>query len=113
MRIDLTPHEKEQIYAAAKQIGLRPAEFVKRTTLEHLSTAPPTSEETLDAKLRRWQEQDGIALMPDIPTATLFAQWAAEDALMTDEERDAEDRLWEEIEKGLSENAGLRLRNLE
>ena len=39
--------------------------------------------------------------MPDRSTADLFAEWARGDAHMTDEERDAEDRLWEEIEKEL------------
>lgn len=40
--------------------------------------------------------------MPDVSTQTLFEMWAEEDARMTNEERDAEDRLWEKIEEGLA-----------
>ncbi len=47
-------------------------------------------EEALDAKLRLWQQQDGTPLLPDIPAHALFAQWAEEDARMTDAEREAE-----------------------
>jgi hypothetical protein len=32
---------------------------------------------------------------------------------MTEEEREAEDRLWEDIEQGLIDNRGLRLRRLD
>jgi len=63
---------------------------------------PTTDEDDIDTKLHKWQEQDGTRLMPDIPTQTLFAQWAEEDAQMTAEEREAEDRLWEDFEKGLA-----------
>lgn len=67
----------------------------------------------IDAKLCQWQEQDSPALMPDISTQALFSQWAEEDTHMTDEEREAEDLLWVDIENGLSENSGmLRLRRL-
>lgn len=111
--IDLTPSEEAQLSAAAKQTGLAPAELVKKLVKEHLPAAPATDEDDLDAKLRKWQEQDGTKLMPDVPTQTLFAQWAEEDAQMTDAEREAEDRLWKDLEKGLTENSHvLQLRQL-
>src|SRR5437016_2309509 len=99
--IDLTPSEEARLAAAAKQIGLAPAELVKKLVEEHLPAVPAADEDALDAKLRQWQEQDGTALMPDVPTEILFAQWAEEDTHMTDEEREAEDRLWEDLEIGL------------
>ena len=71
-----------------------------------------TGRRTLDAKLYRWQHQDGVVLMPEIPTQMLFAQWAEEDARMTDAEREAEDRLWKDMEKELAANNGLELRRL-
>ena len=64
------------------------------------------SEDALYAKLHLWQEQDNAPLMPDVPAQTLFAEWAEEDAKMTDEEREAERRLWESIVQGLAENGG-------
>lgn len=70
---------------------------------ELFETKQPSPEEIVAEKLRQWQEQDGKVLMPDVPIRTLFAQWAEEDARMTDAEREAEDRLWQDIEKGLNQ----------
>ena len=113
LTIDLTPYEEAQISAAAKQTGLAPAAFVKKLVQEHLPTVPAEDGDELDAKLRKWQEQDGTKLMPDVPTQTLFAQWADEDAQMTDEEREAEDRLWKDLEQGLTDDSRvLALRRL-
>jgi hypothetical protein len=111
--IDLTPSEEAQLSEAAKQTGLAPAELVKKLVKEHLPAIHAYAESDLDSNLRKWQEQDGMKLMPDIPTRTLFAQWAEEDALMTNDEREAEDRLWEDLEKGLTQNSRvLQLRRL-
>ncbi len=111
--IDLTPSEEAQLSAAAKETGLEPADLVKKLVKEHLLPVSTIDGNDLDAKLRKWQEQDGITLMPDIPTQTLFARWAEEDALMTDKEREAEDLLWEDLEKGFAENNRvLQLRRL-
>ena len=100
--IPFTPSEEARLSAAARQTGLTPGEWIKRLALERLPTTSVDVEEEIDAKLRQWQEQDGVKLMPDIPARELFAQWAEKDARMTDEEREAEDRLWEDIEKSLA-----------
>jgi hypothetical protein len=113
VEIDLTPTEEARLMAAARQRGLTPAEFVKRLALEHLPAAPVTAEDAVDARLRQWQEQDDRTLMPDVPTQTLFAQWDAEDAQMTDAEREAEDRLWEAFQQGVNDSrAALGMRTL-
>lgn len=109
--IDLTSDEAARLAAAAQQTGLAPAEFARKLVTEHLPDAD--SMEALHAKLREWQAQDGTSLMPSVPTQTLFAQWAEEDARMTDEEREAEDRFWEEFERGINETrAALGMRQL-
>ena len=102
MQIDLTPTEAARLGAAARRAGLTPAELVKRLAFEHLPDVPAPADEALDVRLRRWQEQDRKPLTPDVPARTLFAQWAEEDASMTDAERGAEDRLWEEFLKSLN-----------
>lgn len=84
----------------------------RRFRLIELPDETLPTEETLDAKLRLWQQQDGTPLLPDVPAQTLFAQWAEEDARMTDAEREAEDRLWQDMEQGLAENDSLRVRRL-
>jgi hypothetical protein len=108
--IPLTPDEEARLSVEAKRNGLAPEEWIKRLALENLAEPPRHAEEEMDAKLRRWQEQTGTALLPDVPAPELFARWAEEDALMTEEEREAEDRLWEDIERGLTANKGLQLR---
>ncbi len=113
LSIDLTPFEEARISAVAERTGLAQSEFVKKMLDEHLPVFPTTGEEELDAMLRKWQSEDGTALMPDVPTQALFAQWAKEDVNMTDEEREAEDRLWEDLEKAFGANDGqLRPRKL-
>jgi hypothetical protein len=63
----------------------------------------------VNALLAQWQAADSTPLRPPIPTRpgetptqALFRKWEEEDANMTDEEREAEDRLWEEIQQSLN-----------
>ena len=112
LTINLTPAEQAQLAVAAMQTGLEPEAFAAKLVREHLPSAAPSNIE-LDAKLRQLQEQDGTKLMPSRTTAELFAQWAEEDAKMTDEEREAEDRFWEDFQKGINETrAALGMRQL-
>lgn len=60
---------------------------------------PVTDEDDPDAKLRTWQEQDGTKRIPDVSTKALFAQWAEEDAQLTEEEHAENERIYAEIEK--------------
>ena len=62
-------------------------------------------------RLMQWQSEDSPSLKTQIPTGqgetptqALFRKWSDEDAFMTEEEKDAEDRLWKEVETGLKEN---------
>jgi hypothetical protein len=113
MRIDLTPTEEARLAAAARQTGLTPAELVKRLAFENLPDVPATADDAVDTRLSQWQEQDGKTPMPDIPTQTLFARWAEEDAHMTDAERGAEDHLWEDFQKSINATrAELGMRRL-
>ena len=44
---------------------------------------------------------------------TLFSQWGEEDAKMAEQEREAEDRIWENLEETLAENIrALQFRQL-
>lgn len=89
----------------AAWLGQLPGEKRYRLSIEEKETDAEAAqpEDIVAAKLRQWQAQDSKSLMPDIPTHTLFAQWAEEDAQMTDDEREAEDRLWEDVQKGINE----------
>ena len=115
LTIDLSPEEETRLTTLAEQEGVNPAALVRQLVRQHLSppdgAAPDLGTELRD-RLRRWQEQDHTPLMPAIPTRKLVAEWRAEDARMTDEEREAEDRFWEEFLEGLNETRqtlGMRL----
>lgn len=105
LTIDLTPSEVAQLSEATMHSGLAPSELVKKLLNEYMPFGSVTDKDDLDAKLHKWQQQDGVKLAPDVPTHTLFAQWAEEDARMTEQEREAEDRLWEELEINLADNS--------
>jgi hypothetical protein len=111
--IELTPLEEQQLSQAAKRTGVAPEQLVRELLLAHLPSIPTHDADDLDAKLRKWQHEDATNLMPDVPTHSLFAQWAEEDSNMTEEERQEEDHLWEELESGVIESSRvLRLRRL-
>lgn len=117
---DLTPPEEARLQVATKREGLEPAalvkKLVKKLVNEHLENVIPI--EAMRAQLREWQAQDQTptATLPPTgpgisPTAALFQQWEAEDAAMTDEERAADEKLWEEVQQGLDterKESGMR-----
>ena len=124
LTIELTPEQESRLAAVARQKGLAPAQLAQRLVTEHLPDNLPdvtgaAPAERVRALLTEWQAQDNTPTLPPVPkregetqTEALFRKWEEEDAAMTEAERETEDRLWEEIEKGLAENSGLRLRRL-
>ena len=107
MNVDFTSTEQARIQAEAQRQGMDPAQMLRHIVLEHLPTAQPGQD--WRARLREWQEQDGIQLMTTTPAGELFSPWEAEYQQMTERERRAEDRLWEELEDAL-DKAVLELR---
>ncbi|MBM3460069.1 MAG: hypothetical protein FJX77_16230 [Armatimonadetes bacterium] len=81
---------------------------------------PSPSEARIRGLLAEWQAHDSGSALPLSPAAPpavggaeLLAQWRELDARMTDEEREAEDRLWEAVVKGIDETRlGLDMRRL-
>jgi hypothetical protein len=108
--ITLSPEEERQLAEDAKQQGLEPSDYASKLLKGNLR--PMTSEEKALAKIREWQEAEGMKLGPHRTAREHFAQLEAEAASMTDEELEAEDRLWEEFMKGINETRaamGMRL----
>jgi hypothetical protein len=66
----------------------------------------------LDQLLRERYNQDRIALSPASSAAELFATLDKEADRMSEAERDAEDRLWDDFQRGINEtraSLGMRL----
>jgi hypothetical protein len=118
LTIELNPEEEARLASAAASAGLEPAVLARKLLAERLPIATPVSpQEKVRALLRQWQAQDNTPVIAgpeplpgETTTEALFRKWDEEDARMTEEEREAEDRLWSEVEQGLAENHGLRLR---
>ena len=119
LEIPLSVSEVALLADAAKRNGLSPEEQARQILLIRLTPsanggASPIhgieaidnrsgslleAESALNAKLRK--SQAGLDLGPHVPIQELFAQWEAEDALLTDEEREEQDRLDREIAEAL------------
>src|SRR4051794_8210258 len=107
--IDFSPAEEARLHEVAESEGLQPADLVKRLIIEHLPGVTPTDPiERMRARILEWQTQDETPILtasppPNglTPTAALFQQWEAEEAAMTEEERAANEKLWEEVQQGI------------
>ena len=109
--INLTPSEEAQLTAAATQNGLTPDVFAAQLVRAHLVTG--SSSDELTRKLQARQAQDRVHLMPSRSAAEIFAQWETEATQLTDAERAAEDRLWEDVQADInSTRAALGMRQL-
>jgi hypothetical protein len=92
LTIELTPAEEAHLAEAARREGIPPGELARRLLTRSLLAEPKTE-----------REED--------PTLTLFARWDSEDATMTREEVEAEDRRWEEFKTNINaerDRAGAR-----
>jgi hypothetical protein len=112
--LDISPQTEARLFDVARQEGIDPAALVERLVKEYRPA--PGADRTADElyrKLRERQEQDHITLRPDRSAAEHFARLEAEAAQMTDEEREAEDRIWEDFQNGMNETrAALGMRQL-
>lgn len=85
LTIDLTSEEEAHLSAVARQKGIRPQELARELLINNL---PPLLE----------------SRVAEDPTLSLFAQWEEEDARMTLEEAEQENRLWAEFEKNVNDS---------
>ena len=99
LTIDLTPAEEARIAAAAKRTGLAPADLVKRLVNEHLPALTSDERSDTDAELRQLRQTEPPTANPEVTAQALFSQWAEEDAQLTDEEREQNERVYAQIEK--------------
>ena len=97
--VNLTPAEEARLFRVATDSGIAPEELVRKLVSEHLPAANPVDE--MRRRIREWQIQDRTPALPPAsanpgltPTGALFQKWAEEDAQRTDQEIEADDRLW-------------------
>lgn len=95
---------------ATNQVTRAELEARRQAQLEQIPS-PANPKERVCALLAKWRTEDNTPTPSPIPTRNgetptqaLFRKWEEEDSAMTEEEREAEDRLWQDIEKSLHEN---------
>jgi ribosome-binding protein aMBF1 (putative translation factor) len=109
--LNLTPQEVARLAAAASKTGLAPEALAEKMIREQLPVVSVADE--LSAKLQERHALDQIHFMPTRTATEIFAEWDREATLMTDEERDTEDQLWEDFQKGINQTrADLGMRQL-
>src|SRR5262245_15133325 len=106
MSLDLNPQAETILRQEAEREGISIDELIVRRFASHSpvpeETATPDAEkERVLALLRQRQKEYGL---PEPPGGfktlrQLFAEWDAQDAQMTDAEREAEHQFWEEYER--------------
>lgn len=111
--VNLTPAEEARLSSEAIQYGLAPAELVAKVLREHLTSDTGVKQQAVLSKLHRWQKETGTETSPVVSVRELFAQWNVEASGMTDAEHEAEDRIWDDFERGINETrASLGMRQL-
>ncbi|MEO7714856.1 MAG: hypothetical protein ABIY70_01530 [Capsulimonas sp.] len=101
--INLTPAEEARLSAAARRRGVAPAQFAETLLRENLPEEVDADVNDVLAKLHQWQAETGTKTSAHKSASVLFAEWAEEDANMTVAEREAENQLWSDIERGINE----------
>jgi hypothetical protein len=115
MSLELAPEVEREVQENAARIGMTPSDFIHSLLHENPKRdAPATSKihkagETTQAqqerlvqaraKMQAWQQEFGLPIPEGgfKSTATLFEQWRAEDAHMTEQEQEQEQQFWTEF----------------
>ena len=110
LMIELSADQERELAEIARQEGVEEAEVARKLVGEALEARdlPETPEARVTRLLSQWQAEDGTPLETppatrpgETPTRALFRQWAEEDANMSDEERQVEDRKWRDVASSL------------
>lgn len=111
MSIDLTREVESWVRQRAAAEGVSVNDLLARTFAPEKQEAQSISDPKahVQALRAKWQTDDQTPELPPVPmrqgetpTEALFRTWEEEDASLTDEERQAEDRLWEEFQKNIN-----------
>jgi hypothetical protein len=101
MSIDLSPEVERKLHEYAAREGVSASEYVARLLQSAISDTPRDPVAHVQTLLTQWQQEYGLPVPSGgyKSTAELFAAWDAEDAQMTEEEREEERRFWADYER--------------
>jgi hypothetical protein len=117
MSLDVRPEVERMVRERAARQGVSVDDLLAQAFAGH--PAPEAPEQRVRRLLTEWQASDAVitAVLSyangHTPRASLLARWRESDTEMTDEEREAEDRLWEAVVQSIDETrAALGMRPL-
>src|SRR4051812_19739044 len=117
MSLDLKPEVERIVRERADAAGVSVDDLLSRTFAVGGGAGDAT--QRVQELLAQWQAEDRTPEAPHdgpdgAPAGHLpFARWRELDATMTEAEREAEDRLWEDVQRGIDETrAALGMRRL-
>jgi methylphosphotriester-DNA--protein-cysteine methyltransferase len=106
MSLELAPEVEREVQENAARTGMSPSDFIrsllKGNETHKITKLSQTQEERLaqaKAKMQTWQQEFGLPVPEGgfKSMATLFEQWRAEDAHMTEQEQEKERQFWAEF----------------
>jgi hypothetical protein len=100
MSLELAPETESRVREYAEAEGVSIDDLLTRYFPPRVAPRDPRAH--VQALLTNWQREYGLPVPPGgyKTTSELFAQWDAEDAQMTEAERETERRFWEDYERG-------------
>lgn len=112
MSLELAPEVEKIVRERAAAEGLSVNDLLVRTF--GADKGWNDAEMRVRALLAQWQTRDTLHVHPPLQAPaevadgdTLFRRWRELDAVMTEEEREAEDRLWQDIQRGIDDTRVL------
>lgn len=122
MSLELPTEVENRVRQNAAQEGISAGEYISRLMQSRPDNFAVSSNDPVarvNALIVKWQKADNTPVAPPAPndgtmtpSEALFKQWERENAEMTDEEREAEDHVWEGFIDSLNEvraAQGMRL----
>lgn len=117
MSLELPPELESTVREYAEAEGVSINDLIARHFPPRMAKRDPVAH--VKSLLAQWQQQDNTpTTLPApndgtlTPSEALFRKWDAEDALLTDEERQAQAEQWQQFQQGINaERAanGMRL----
>jgi len=106
MSLDLSPEIEKRVRERAEAEGVSVNYLMARIFAPEMTQkSPPTDPKAhVRALLAQWQAQDNTPILPPIPirngktpTQALFRKWEEEEAQLTEEEQEQQEKFWEEF----------------
>jgi hypothetical protein len=116
--LELNPEVERQVLERARAAGTTASDYIAQLLQAYTTIASPNPIARVHGLLNQWQFQDRSPTSAPAPndgtftaSEALFRQWEREDANLTDEERQAEEKRWQQFQRDINSDrvaSGMR-----